>query len=66
MPDINCLLVFVVELICNLGMTVVIFTYPQWEPDCFIFVHVTKAVRIYTVVQKKLSVYFLVPSSEQP
>lgn len=52
-------------MIYNLGMTVVIFSYPQWEPDCFILVHVTKAVRIYTAVQKKLSVYFLVPSSEQ-
>lgn len=55
-----------VEIICNLGMTVVLFSYPQWEPDCFILVHVTKAVRIYTAVQKKLSVYFLVPISEQP
>lgn len=51
-------------MICNLGMTVVIFIYHQ--PDCFILVHVTKAVRIYTAVQKKLSVYFLVPISEQP
>lgn len=40
-------------MICNLGMTVVIFSYPQWEPDCFILVHVTKAVRIYTAEQKK-------------